>query len=63
MKRHIYFYLFAALDSDKKAVNLKRESGLQATPLTHQIGVLIRRGFIMCKRDVVSITKLQNYNC
>ncbi|KAK9306798.1 hypothetical protein QLX08_002684 [Tetragonisca angustula] len=40
------------LDSDKKAVNLKRESGLQATPLTHQIGVLIRRGFIMCKRDV-----------
>lgn len=41
-----------ALDSDKKVVNLNRESGLQATPLTHQIGVLIRRGFIMCKRDV-----------
>ncbi|KAK1121325.1 hypothetical protein K0M31_010625 [Melipona bicolor] len=41
-----------ALDSDEKVVNLNRESGLQATPLTHQIGVLIRRGFIMCKRDV-----------
>ncbi|KAF3429444.1 hypothetical protein E2986_03838 [Frieseomelitta varia] len=46
------FVPFAALDSDKNAVNLNRESGLQATPLTHQIRVLIRRGFIMCKRDV-----------
>ncbi|CAD1468627.1 unnamed protein product, partial [Heterotrigona itama] len=40
------------LDSNKKAVNLNRESGLQATPLTHQIKVLIRRGFIMSKRDI-----------
>ncbi|XP_066601801.1 ATP-binding cassette sub-family G member 4-like isoform X2 [Prorops nasuta] len=31
--------------------NFEPKSALQATPLLHQIRILMRRGFLMCKRD------------
>ncbi|OAD59625.1 ATP-binding cassette sub-family G member 4 [Eufriesea mexicana] len=42
-----------ALHSVQKNINSnnKNSSSLQATPLIHQIKILLKRGFVICKRD------------
>ncbi|XP_031772253.1 ATP-binding cassette sub-family G member 4 isoform X2 [Apis florea] len=34
-----------------KNLNISNKNSLQATPLIHQIKILMKRGFLMCKRD------------
>lgn len=55
VRKLFYDWTFTALHPLKKQKKVDSISGSQATPLIYQISVLLKKGFLICKRDQVKI--------